>query len=217
MFALGVKATNPRAVVIVRFLGEDYWNPASRPAAEALIREGCDVFAPTDTIPIYEAVRNASTPAKRIHIFGIRMPWQPWRDIAVTGSWEDWRALYEKVVLDVRNGTWSPDHMEWGIRQGALRLGGMGEPLNPDVLPLLAKTRVTTPDMGALPVPELVFKRTEQMRVGGFEPFTGPIRDQGGRVRIKNGERLNYLEQDWGLPGTMDWLVDNVKGKVPME
>jgi simple sugar transport system substrate-binding protein len=216
MFALGVKAVNPKATIIVRFLGEGYWNPdTSRPAEEALIREGCDVFAPADPAWLFETIRNASSPAKRIHIFGVRMPWQPWRDIAVTGPWEDWRALYEKIVLDARNGTWSPEYVDWGIRQGALKLGGMGEPLNPDVLPLLAKVRVTTPDLGTLPLPELVFKRTEQMRVGAFEPFTGPIRDQAGKVRIKSGERLNFNEQDWGQPWTMDWLVDNVKGTVP--
>jgi simple sugar transport system substrate-binding protein len=214
-FALGVKATNPKAVVVVRFLGEDYWSPASRPAEEALIREGCDVFAPADSPWLYEAIRSASSPAKKIHIFGMRMPWQPWRDIAVTGPWEDWSGLCEKVLLEVRDGTWRPEHIEWGLRQGGLRLGGLGEPFNPDVLPQLAKTRVTTPDLGALAVPDLVFKRADQMKFGAFEPFSGPIRDQGGKVRIKSGERLNPMELDWGLPETMDWLVDNVKGTLP--
>jgi simple sugar transport system substrate-binding protein len=214
-FALGVKATNPKAVVIVRFLGEDYWDPAARPAEEALIAEGCDVFAPSDSPWLYEAIRKASSPAKRIYTFGIRMPWQPWSDIAVTGPWEDWSGLYEKLLLDVRDGTWSRDHLDWGIGLGTLKLGGMGEPFNPDLLPLLNKVRVTTPDVGALPVPDLVSKRADQMKFGAFEPFSGPIKDQRGKVRIPRGERLNSMDLDWGLPQTMDWLVDNVKGTVP--
>jgi basic membrane protein A len=216
-FALGVKTTNPKAVVVVRFLGEDYWNPAaSRPVEEALIREGCDVFAPADTPWLYEAVRNASSPAKKIYIFGIRMPWQPWRDIAVTGPWEDWSGLYEKILLDIRDGTWRQDHLDWGIKKGTLKLGGLGEPFNPDILPLLNKVRVKTPDFGELTALDLVFKRADQMKFEAFEPFTGPIKDQRGKVRIQKGERLNSMGLDYGRPGTMDWLVDNVKGTIPV-
>jgi simple sugar transport system substrate-binding protein len=214
-FALGVKAVNPKAVVIVRFLGEDYWSPASRPAEEALIREGCDVFAPSDTWWLFEAARRASSPAKRVFVFGIRMPWQPWRDIAVTGPLEDWRGLYEKILLDVRDGTWRPEILFWGLREGALKLGGQGEPFNPDMVPLLNKVRVKTPDFGEIAALELVLRRAEQMRSEAFEPFTGPIRDQRGKVRIPKGERLDSLRTDWSQPGVMDWLVDNVKGTLP--
>jgi basic membrane protein A len=214
-FALGVKAVNPKAVVLLRFLGEDYWRPAARQAEEALIREGCDVFAPSDTWWLFETARHASSPAKRIFVFGIRMPWQPWRDIAVTGPLEDWRGLYEKVLLDVRDGTWRPEILFWGLREGTLKLGGQGEPFNPDMVPLLNKVRVVTPDFGELTVLELVLRRAEQMRSEAFEPFTGPIKDQRGKVRIPKGERLESLRTDWSLPGVMDWLVDNVKGTMP--
>jgi simple sugar transport system substrate-binding protein len=214
-FALGVKAVNSKAVVIVRFLGEDYWSPASRPAEEALIREGCDVFAPADSPWLFEAARRASSPAKKVFVLGMRMPWQMWRDIAVTGPWEDWSGLYEKVFLEVRDGSWRQDPLVWGLREGALKFGGMGEPFNPDIAPLLSKVRVRTPDFGELTVLELVLRRAEQMRSGAFEPFTGPIRDQRGKVRIQKGERLDSLRTDWSLPGAMDWLVDNVKGTFP--
>jgi basic membrane protein A len=214
-FALGVKAVNPRAVVIVRFLGEDYWDPAARPAEEALIREGCDVFAPSDTWWLFEAARRASSPAKRVFVFGLRLPWQVWRDIAVAGPWEDWSGLYEKILLEVRDGTWRPDILFWGLREGTLKLGGMGEPFNPDIVPLLNKVRVKTPDFGELTALDLVLRRADQMKTGAFEPFTGPIKDQNGKIRIPKGDRLDSLATDWSRPGVMDWFVDNVKGTMP--
>lgn len=214
-FALGVKATNPKAVVLVRSLGEDYWNPASLPAEQALIQEGCDVFAPADSPWLYTAIRNASISGKKIYIFGFRMPWQPWRDIAVTGPWEDWSGFFEGLLLDVRNGTWRQDIFVGSINDGTLKLGGMGEPFNPDILPLLAKVRVTTPDLGVLPLPDLVLRRSDQMKSGAFEPFTGPIKNQRGKVVIQKGGRLDTLNTDWSRPETMDWLVDNVKGTIP--
>ena len=214
-FALGVKAVNPKAVVIVRFLGEDYWSPAARPAEEALIREGCDVFAPADSPWLFEAARRASSPAKKVFVLGMRMPWQPWRDIAVTGSWEDWSGLYEKILLEVRDGTWRPGIRFWGLKEGTLKLGGLGEPFNPDILPLLNKARVMTPDFGELTALDLVLKRADQMKSEAFEPFTGPIKDQRGKVRIQKGERLDSSATDWSQPGMMDWFVDNVKGTMP--
>jgi simple sugar transport system substrate-binding protein len=96
-----------------------------------------------------------------------------------------------------------------------LKLGGQGEPFNPDMVPLLNKVRVKTPDFGEIAALELVLRRAEQMRSEAFEPFTGPIRDQRGKVRIPKGERLDSLRTDWSQPGVMDWLVDNVKGTLP--
>lgn len=120
------------------------------------------------------------------------MPWQPWRD-----------------------GTWRQSTLVWGLKEGRLKLGGLGEPFNPDILSLLNKVRVMTPDFGEVTVPDLVLKRADQMKFAAFEPFTGPIKDQGGKVRIQSGERLSSMNLDWSKPWTMDWLVDNVKGTVP--
>ncbi len=213
-FALGVKATNPRANVVVRLLS-DYWNPmASRPEIQALLREGCDVVAPMDTPWVFEIARDASSPSRRIYAFGTREPWQPWSDVMVVGPWENWSDLYEKVLLDVRDGKWRPADLTWSLKEGALRLGGMGEPFNPDILPLLRAVRVKTADVGELALPDLVQKRAEQMKYDAFEPYTGPIRDQNGKIRVPNGSRLRSKDLDYSIPATMDWLVDNVKGTL---
>jgi len=43
-----------------------------------------------------------------------------------------------------------------------------------------------------------------------FDPFTGPIKDQAGTVRIEAGRRATHDEL-W----TIDWFVDNVVGEIP--
>jgi len=42
-----------------------------------------------------------------------------------------------------------------------------------------------------------------------FDPFSGPIKDQEGRVRIEAGRRASHDEL-W----TMAWFVENVVGKL---
>ena len=213
-FALGVKGTNPRAVVVVRLLA-DYWDPTvSRPAIEAFIKEGCDVIAPTEVPWVFPIARAASSLSKKIFTFGTREPWQPWSDIMVVGSWENWSDLYEKVLLDVHGGKWRPTELSWSLKEGALRLGGMGEPFNPDILPLLRAVRVKTLDVGELTLPDLVQKRAEQMKYEAFEPFTGPIKDQNGKIRVQNGSRLRSRYLDYSRLDAMDWLLDNVRGSI---
>lgn len=43
-----------------------------------------------------------------------------------------------------------------------------------------------------------------------FDPFTGPIKDQEGKVRIGTGRRVSHDEL-W----LMDWFVENIVGKCP--
>jgi len=43
-----------------------------------------------------------------------------------------------------------------------------------------------------------------------FDPFTGPIKDREGKVRIGTGRRASHDEL-W----LMDWFVGNIVGKFP--
>ncbi|MBC7320826.1 hypothetical protein H5T89_09290 [bacterium] len=55
-------------------------------------------------------------------------------------------------------------------------------------------------------------KRLSQMKANPekFDPFTGPIKDQAGKVRIEAGRRATHDEL-WN----MDWFVSNVIAKIP--
>lgn len=72
--------------------------------------------------------------------------------------------------------------------------------------------KVTDPLLGELSVYDLVMKRIEQMKDPAmlFDPFTGPIKDQDGVVRVQPGRRLSYDELL-----TIDWFVEGNVGSIP--
>ncbi len=49
-----------------------------------------------------------------------------------------------------------------------------------------------------------------KIRSGELHPFTGPIKDQDGTLRAKDGEVLS----DEALL-SMDWYTEGVQGKLP--
>ena len=71
---------------------------------------------------------------------------------------------------------------------------------------------VSTPDLGKISVYDLVVKRYEQMHKGPdvFDPFTGPIMDNNGKLKIKDGQRASKKD----LLSIM-YYVDNVVGSIP--
>jgi simple sugar transport system substrate-binding protein len=76
----------------------------------------------------------------------------------------------------------------------------------------LKAVTVATTDFGTLSVYDLVRKRYEQMKQGVdlFDPYTGPISDNTGTLRIKAGEKASKED----LLGIM-YYVDNVVGTIP--
>lgn len=64
------------------------------------------------------------------------------------------------------------------------------------------------------PVPEEVRKRVEDERAkivsGEWDVFTGPIKDQKGEVRVKEGTTMSDPDI-W----SMNWFVEGVSGEIP--
>ena len=99
------------------------------------------------------------------------------------------------------------------VREGAVELGAdFGKPINPKFEDALKAVKVKDPILGEISVYDLVFKRLEQMKEPTvlFDPFTGPIYDQDGKLRIEPGRRASHDEL-W----TIDWFVDNIVAKIP--
>lgn len=101
----------------------------------------------------------------------------------------------------------------WMLREKAVELGGeFGIPINPKFISIFQRQKIADPLLGEMSVYDLIIKRIEQMSEATilFDPFTGPIKDQEGKVRIKPVLRANYQEL-W----LMDWFVENIVGKIP--
>ena len=71
---------------------------------------------------------------------------------------------------------------------------------------------VTDPVLGQISVYDLVMTRLAQMSETAppFEPFTGPINDQDGTLRVKTGESLGH-DPLW----IMDYFVEGVVDPIP--
>jgi simple sugar transport system substrate-binding protein len=218
-FALGVKKTNPGATVDIRWLFAWYDPTKARTAAESLIKERCDVLAFTEDSPTVVKVGQEYTEkGEPVYTFANYSPMQKLGlDSCVSGQLVHWEVLYEDILAKVYAGVYTSDNLGevdywWMLREKAVELGGeFGVPINPEFESIFKQQKITDPLLGEISVYGLVMKRVEQMSEVTvlFDPFSGPIKDQKGKVRIEAGCRASHDEL-W----TMAWLVENVVGKL---
>ncbi len=214
-FALGVKEANPKAKVYVKWLFSWYDPAKAKEAAEALISEGCDALAFTeDSTAVIEAGEEHTKAGKQIYVFSHYSPMQKFGpETVVSGQLCDWGIMYEEILRRLYTNTWDNRDYWWLMKEGAVELGGeWGVPINPKFVDGLKAKSVNDPILGTVSIYDLVMKRLEQMKEATvlFDPFTGPIKDQKGTLRIKDGERASH-DTLWSI----DWFVDNVVGEIP--
>jgi simple sugar transport system substrate-binding protein len=214
-FALGIKATNPKAKVHVKWIYAWYGPDKAREAAEALIAEGCDNLAFTEDTPaVIEVGQEHTEKGRQIYTYSHYSPMQPYgKDSVVSGQLVDWGVMYVKILQDIYNGTWKKDDLWWLIAEKAAILGGSFDNIiNPKFVDELKMKMVDTPDFGKISVYDLVVKRYEQMMKGPdvFDPYAGPIKDNTGKLMVKEGTRASK-----GDLLSIMYYVDNVAGSIP--
>jgi simple sugar transport system substrate-binding protein len=214
-FALGIKAANPKAEVHVKWIYAWYGPDKAREASEALIAEGCDALAFTEDTPaVVEVGQEHTEKGQQIYTFSHYSPMQPYgKDSVVSGQLVDWGVMYVKILKDIHNGTWKPQDEWWLAEQNAAILGGSFDNIiNPKFVADLKTVTINTPDLGKLSAYDLVIKRYEQMKKGVdvFDPFSGPIKDNTGKLQIKDGQRATK-----GDLLSIMYYVDNVVGSLP--
>jgi basic membrane protein A and related proteins len=214
-FALGAKAVNPKARVHVRWIYAWYGPDKAKEAAESLIAEGIDALAFTEDTPaVIEVGQDHTEKGRQIYTFAHYSPMQAYgKDTVVSGQLVDWGGMYVKILQDIRNNTWSNEDMWWLVAENAAILGGdFNSIINPKFVEALKAAPVFVEGAGRISVHDLVVKRYEEMKRGVqvFDPFSGPIHDNKGQVRIKAGERASQAELL-----SIDYYVDNVIGDVP--
>jgi simple sugar transport system substrate-binding protein len=216
-FALGIRAVNPRATVHVRWIFEWFKPTAAKEATEALIAEGVDVFAFTEDSPTVVQVA-----AKRgLAAFGHYSPMQKFApQHTVSGQLVHWDKIYIDFLSKVNAGKYTATNLQnvdywWLLSEGAVELGGeFAVPVNPAYRARLQAVKVATPDLGRLSVYDLVMKRLAQMKDPKvtFDPFTGPIKDRKGALRVQAGKRMTVGELT-----SMEWAAPGVVGPWPKE
>jgi len=225
-FALGVREANPEATVEVNWIFAWYDPAKAREAAEALIANGVDVLAFTeDTATVVQVAEEYTAKGQPVYSFGHYSPMAQFGpNSMVSGQLVNWGVLYEDILTKIYLGIYTTKNLEnvdyWGLLSGgpnlgapaSVELGGdFGVPVNPVFEDQLKAVKLTDPVLGDISVYDLVFKRIEQMKDPAvlFDPFAGPINDQDGALKIKDGQRLTVFELN-----TIDWFVEGVIGKA---
>jgi basic membrane lipoprotein Med (substrate-binding protein (PBP1-ABC) superfamily) len=187
-FQMGARSVNPAAQTRVVVTGG--WSDKAKEAAaaNALIDQGADVVTMHVDSPatIIQAAANRNAYAIGFQsIEAAQLAPKFW----ITGLGFTWGPFMTETAKSVLAGTFKPAMVRQGLGQGMMAVAPFGAAVPPD-----ARTLVTA----------------AADRVGqGFNPFTGPVTDNTGAVRIPAG-------QAWGgeQMGNFDWYVEGVIGKA---
>jgi len=216
-FAIGVREVNPNAEVHVRWIYE-WFNPAAaKEATEALVAEGCDVFAFTEDSPtVVQVAAERGFPS-----FAHYSPMYDFApDYVVSGQLVHWEAIYLDFLQKVHDGVYTNENLEhvdywWLLSQKAVEVGAKpGMMINPVFEDDLKAYIVDHPVFGEISAYDLVMVRYNQMADPGvtFDPFQGPIYDRRGVLRVPEGM---WMSVDSLI--TMEWAVEGVVGPWPGE
>ncbi|MFZ2957478.1 MAG: BMP family ABC transporter substrate-binding protein [Candidatus Ozemobacteraceae bacterium] len=213
--AIGLREVNPKARIYVKWLYSWYDPAKAREAAESLIAEGCDTLAFTEDSPaVVQVGQEHTAKGKPVYTFSHYSPMQNYGpDSCVSGQLVDWSGLYQNLLLEIQAGIWKSDDRWWMLKEGAAKLGAsQDQPINSKFADVLKIVEIQDPILGKTNVYDLVMKRLAQMSEPGvlFDPFTGPLKDQTGKERLKTGERADR-QTLW----TMDWFTENIEGTLP--
>jgi basic membrane lipoprotein Med (substrate-binding protein (PBP1-ABC) superfamily) len=184
-FALGAKMTNPRAKIYLE------WTAVKDCDVEASFREkGVHVVSDID-------LRAPDSNAPRE--FGLYRVGDDGREQYLAMPFWHWGEFYIKIVQSIFDGRWKEDGDQpgthainywWGMSAGVVEV-------------------ITSRSL-----PEGTARLVELLRraicSSEFEPFAGVITDQNGQVRLTDGQRFEPEDII-----TMDWLADNVVGRIP--
>jgi basic membrane protein A and related proteins len=187
-FEMGARSVNPNAQTRVVVTGGWADKAKEASAVNALIDQGADVVtmhvdSPATILQIAESRGAHSIGFQSIEARAL-VP-KGW----VTGLGFTWGAFMTATARSVMEGAFKPSMVRQGLGQGMMAVAPFGNTVPEDVRALVtaAADRVAK----------------------GFNPFTGPVVDNAGVVRIQAGEA-------WGgdKMGNFDWYVEGVVGKA---
>ncbi|PVX82437.1 BMP family ABC transporter substrate-binding protein [Paraburkholderia unamae] len=187
-FALGARSVAPNTIVKVVWINSWFDPGKERQAAETLIGLGADVLSQsTDSTAMMSVAED-----HKVYAFGFDADMSKWGPHAQLGSIEyNWGMYYVKVIDEIQQGTWTSKPVYWGVKEGLVDLTHINQAVVPD--------RVQQATRNA----------HEALKGGRLDPFTGPIKDDSGKVRVEQGKALTA-----DALGSMNWFVEGVQGKV---
>ncbi len=186
-FALGVQSVNPDAVVYIKYMNTWYDPTLERQTAEAMLDLGCDVIAQhCDTaMPQIAAQERGVWGVGYNSDMSVDAP-----EAVLTAPVWNWGAVVTFEVQNVIDGTWKPENLFLDMADGMV-----------DIAPLTKNVAEGTA--------EAIEAARAKIMTREFDVFHGPIYDNQGELRVKEGEKLDRAY----IAGAIDWLVKGVEMK----
>ncbi len=178
---LGARTINPNATVTAVMISSFFDPQKATAATNALIDGGADfIFSVMDEPSFLQVAEKRGVWGASWNL-DIR---QFGPDAYVNTYMLEWGGFYTDQARKVLDGTWKA---ETEVHLLPLGLGTWGDKVPQDVQSKVAaaKTKID----------------------GGFNPYTGPLSDDKGKLRLKGGESLSPVQAY-----AIDWAVDGVTG-----
>lgn len=187
-FALGVQEVNPKATVKVVWT-QTWFDPGlERNAADSLLDVGADVLSMHQDTP---ATLQAAE-ARGKYAIGNDTDMQQFAPNAfLTAPIWNWEVIYKKIATEVSEGKWKAQSRWWGIETDIVKLAPISKKVPQKIHDLVAAKRQ-----------ELVDHK--------LQVFTGPLKDQSGKVVLAKGKTFNDQELL-----SMHFFVEGVQGHIP--
>ncbi|MBZ9987727.1 BMP family ABC transporter substrate-binding protein [Mesorhizobium sp. BH1-1-5] len=185
-FILGAQSINPDFKVKIVWVNSWFDPGKEADAAKALFDQGADIIVQhTDSTAALQVAEE-----RKLHGFGQSSDMIKFAPNAqLTSLTDEWGPYYISRVQAALDGTWKPDNVWLGIKDGAVKLAPYTN--MPDDVKAMAQA-------------------TEKKIAGGWNPFTGPVSKQDGSAWLKDGE----VADDGTLLG-MNFYVKGIDDKLP--
>lgn len=188
-FSLGAKYANKDAKVKIIWINSWYDPATEKEAANTLLGSGYNVIGYMgSTASVAQACSE-----KGAYTTGMYIDMKDYApDAVLTSHVFDWTLIIKRMIEMASTNSWSTEPIIYGFKDGAARVAN----LNTDI------------------VPENIAKEYEEVKQklisGELEVFAGPLYDNTGVLRVKEGESLSPAELIY-----IDFLVDNIDGMIP--
>lgn len=181
-YFMGAKSVNPDVTMTVKYTNTWYDPTLERQAADALLDLGCDVIAQhQDTaMPVIAAEEKGVWACG----YNADMTEDAPKAHLVAPIW-NWGVYYTEAVQQVIDGTWKPENVLLGMKEGLCALSPISENC-------------------AEGTEEKIAEVQEQILSGEFGVFEGPITDNEGNVQVAEGVTLTpeeILQVNWLCEG----------------
>lgn len=195
-FALGAKMVNASIKVKVawmRNVGENDEDPCT-----AMVNEGVDIISHQNALANREFTREFGLYSVACDVKNKKCVPQSY---IASPVW-NWGIFYEKIITDILN---EPIINMSDLLRSDLKRINYWWGMESGVVDLFYSTRLVPRE-----TQKLIYLMKKMIEENVFHPFTGPIYDQKGILRVKKNEVASYQQIL-----NMNWLADTVETELP--